>query len=257
MIDNLHDVPLTEQPLSISYVGFSDEGMVRTVNEDVYLVQETKNGNLFALYDGMGGHSRGKVAANTAATHISESLNSKVHENPTFALKTAIIHANQQIANLNHNKIELERMGTTAVTVLLRGRHLYHAHVGDSRLYHLRNRKLCQLTQDHTYVQQLVEGGIISEKEASSHPNRNHLTQAVGVYYDVKPSVSELPIPCVSQDLFLLCSDGLTDLVKDAQIQEIMLSSTSLQEVSEDLIDTAKHAGGEDNITVVLIRINS
>ncbi len=243
--------------LNYSHVACTDVGLVRSINEDIFLNASTGNGELFVVCDGMGGHSRGKLAAKTAAELVHSVMKSQFFENITFGLKTSIIHANQEIANLNHNKIEFKRMGTTVVAAIIRNKFLHFAHVGDSRLYLLRNGQLMQLTQDHTYVQQLVDGGIITKEEARSHPQRNHLTQAVGIYYEIKPTISETPIECHPDDLFLLCTDGITEMLQDEEMATILVQNElSLKEKVEQLIETAKNEGGEDNLTAILIRIN-
>lgn len=244
--------------LNYSYTASTDVGLVRTANEDVFLHESTVNGELFVVCDGMGGHSRGKLAAKTAAKQVHALLETQFFEDIFFGLKTAIIFANQEIASLNHNKIEFKRMGTTVVSALIRNSHFYFAHVGDSRIYLLRQGTLYPLTRDHTYVQQLVDAGIISANEALSHPQRNQLTQAVGIQYEVQPTVATTPVECVPNDLFLLCTDGVTDMVSDEQIQAILADTTlELLEVNEALIELAKENGGEDNLTSMLIRINT
>ena len=242
--------------LNYSHVACTDVGLVRTINEDIYLHESTVNGELFIVCDGMGGHSRGRLAAKTASEQIHAIMQQQFFEDVRLSLRTAIAYANQEIANLNHNKIEFKRMGTTVVVALIRGNQLFYAHVGDSRLYLLRESKLYQLTQDHTYVQQLVDGGIITQKEAKNHPKRNQLTQAIGINYEVIPTVSESAIECFPNDLFFICTDGITEMLDDNELLETLEKELSLKEKAEMLIEVAKEKGGEDNLTAMLIRIN-
>jgi protein phosphatase len=204
----------------------------------------------------LGGHSRGKTASQTAINQIIKLLNQQYFDDASLALKTAILHANQEIASLNHNKLELKRMGTTVVSALYRDGQIHLAHVGDSRIYLLRNGILRQLTHDHTYVQKLVDSQIITPQEAREHPKRSHLTQAVGVYYDTRPELAPHPLACQTGDILLLCTDGLTEMLDETEITETLLHTEGLQMTAETLVEQAKMAGGQDNITAMLVRIN-
>lgn len=234
--------------------GLSDRGRLRPGNEDALIVQPERR--LFAVADGMGGHAAGEVASRIATDTIgSLPLETDAAEGLAAALAEGIRTANQAILEDAANSRERSGMGTT-LTVLTFDADLKRAvfgHVGDSRLYHLRGGKLEQVTRDHTWVQQQVDAGALTQAQARAHPLSSVLTRALGTEPEVLVDTGTLD--CMPGDRFLLCSDGLTGMLFDHVIGQIANANSSLQAVVEQLIEAANERGGADNITVVVVSL--
>ena len=226
----------------------TDVGRVRQGNEDSYLVQEP----LFAVADGMGGHLGGEIAsATTVETIRSAAQQDAPHD--TARLAAMVRQANSAVWEKAQGDPELRGMGTTCTLVLLEEGELHIAHVGDSRAYLLRGDELTQVTEDHTLVNRMVKEGRLRPEEADRHPQRSIITRALGV--DAEVEVDELTLGVEEGDRFLLCSDGLTSMIDFTTLQETLRDQRSPQRAVDRLIDLANEAGGEDNITVVLVDI--
>ena len=234
------------------FVGLTDTGIVRTVNQDSYYVDDPQ-GRFFIVADGMGGHAGGqeasKIATKTIQAHLEDHWDDKSFASEGL-LKEAIEKANQAI--LDDQSIHPERadMGTTVVATIFRDRPLC-GHVGDSRLYRLRDKSLEQITEDHTWVGMAIKSGEISQEQAHTHPYRHVLSQCLGRKDLMKIDISEIDI--APGDLHLICSDGLTEEVRDDKITDLLSQESTCSEKAINLISAAKEAGGSDNITVVLI----
>ena len=226
----------------------TDVGRVRQGNEDSYLVQEP----LFAVADGMGGHLGGEIAsATTVETIRSAAQEAAPHD--TARLAAMVRQANSAVWEKAQGDPELRGMGTTCTLVLLEEGELHIAHVGDSRAYLLRGDELTQVTEDHTLVNRMVKEGRLKPEEADRHPQRSIITRALGV--DAEVEVDELTLGVEEGDRFLLCSDGLTSMIDFTTLQETLRDQQSAQGAVDRLVDLANEAGGEDNITVVLVDI--
>ena len=222
----------------------TDIGKVRGANEDSYLVEPP----LFAVADGMGGHRGGDVASKLALETVEQLFHRR-----TGTLSEQVRRANQAVFERSKVDRRVTGMGTTLTAALVQGDALRLAHVGDSRAYLLRAGSLRQLTTDHTLVARMVKAGEISEAEAEVHPHRNVLTRALGTEPEVR--VDEDEIPLLEGDRVLLCSDGLTGMVTEEQIQAILEMDVPAQEAADRLVTAANRAGGIDNITVVVLGI--
>lgn len=236
----------------VAYAATS-KGLVREANEDSHLV----GGAVFAVADGMGGHAAGEVASATALQPLS-SLDGRVFSDDgaaTEALAAALEVANAEVFDRAAADPELRGMGTTLTAALIRDGRLHLAHVGDSRAYLLRDGELLPLTTDHTLVQQLIEEGRLSPGQAAAHPHRNVITRAIGVDASVQIDVLEPPMDLHPGDQVLLCSDGLTGVVDDADIAALLNSEEDGQRATQRLVDAANAGGGPDNTTVVLLRV--
>ncbi len=231
----------------------TDVGKVRAQNEDYMGYFENENGAFFVVCDGMGGHAGGAVAAQLAVNSIRSFFESKFRPNPEDAIYQAIQYANEQIYQRAQANPELRGMGTTCVLLMVRKGRVHYGHVGDSRIYLHRYGKILRLTKDHSFVQALVDQGLISEEEAETHPRRNELLRALGTNNFVDVSVAEESIKAIKNDQFLLCSDGLTGLVSDAGIEEILNADLDIQHKAIRLVELANTLGGYDNITVQLV----
>lgn len=224
----------------------SDVGRVRQGNEDSYLVKEP----LFGVADGMGGHLGGEIASATTVETITRGADEELPHD-TARLAAMVRQANSAVWEKAQGDAELRGMGTTCTLALLEGDELHIAHVGDSRAYLLRANELTQLTEDHTLVNRMVREGRLKPEEADRHPQRSIITRALGV--DSEVEVDELSIGVEEGDRVLLCSDGLTSMIDFATVRETLETERQPQAVVDRLIDLANEAGGEDNITVVLI----
>jgi len=234
------------------FIGLTDTGVVRTANQDNYFVDE-ELGRFFIVADGMGGHAGGQEASRIA-TEIIKSYLEQHWDSPLdseILLKEAIEKANRGIIEDQQNNPERRDMGTTAVVVIFRDENPWCAHVGDSRLYRMRESGLEQITDDHTWVGMALKKGEINAEQAKFHPWRHVLSQCLGREDLQQIDVQEFEVQ--PGDRLLICSDGLTEEVSDEQIQEALANSVSYDTTAQELIDTAKIAGGSDNITVVIV----
>jgi protein phosphatase len=223
-------------------------GKVRKNNEDSITIIEPET---FVVADGMGGQAAGEVASQMLVTITIKYLSEVTAPFNEDILKTAILKSNAAILNAAENNPSQRGMGTTATILHIYENRAYFAHVGDSRLYRLRNNNFEQMTQDHSYVEELVRAGEITEAEARVHPMKNVLTQAVGVVEDINIDTANFAVEF--GDIFLLCSDGLTNMVDDEKIAEILLTSSN---PAENLIQAALDNGGLDNISVIVVGVD-
>jgi len=230
----------------------TDVGMRRGANEDRYALAPDLG--LFLVADGMGGHSAGQVASQLAAEAALEAVRALegASVSLTEKLRQAVEIANRRIHNTAQAKRELAGMGTTLVAILATDERVALAHVGDSRAYLLRRGRIRCLTDDHSLVGELLRRREIDEAEAREHPHRHVLTRAVGVRRVVQAEPAELTP--IEGDLFVMCSDGLTTHVEDDEIAEHALGDRDPQDVCDRLVAAANSRGGDDNITVVVVR---
>jgi protein phosphatase len=224
----------------------SDIGRARRRNEDSFLVDAP----LFAVADGMGGHRGGNVAS---AMTLEQLGGAEIERGGPARLTDAIRAANRAVLERGESDRDLSGMGTTITAVLLEGDRGHFAHVGDSRAYLLRDGTLHQITEDHTVVQRLVREGRLQPDEAGRHPQRSILTRALGVEYEVE--VDERTVDLLPGDRVLLCSDGLYGMVSDTDIREVLAVEEDPQTACDRLVDLANEAGGEDNITVIVLDV--
>lgn len=241
----------------------TDAGCVREANEDsgrhVFPNDpetQLSKGTLTIVADGMGGHASGEVASQMAVELINEIYYDDNDLAATEALRNAIELANQEIYRVSTSDEKYYGMGTTVIALVLLGDTAFSAHVGDSRLYRLREGHLEMLTIDHSQVMEMVKFGIISMEEARHHDDKNVILRAVGTQPTVEVEISE-PFSVAGGDTFLLCSDGLNDMLEDSEIHQLMTSETDVHTIGEKLIERAKQNGGHDNITVGIVRLDS
>ena len=236
------------------FAGKTDTGLKRENNEDVFSLSPEEDFCLAA--DGMGGEAAGEVASKIFAETALEIFSDNTHRSKKeilYRVQKAYRIANEKILKHVTQHPSHRGMGCTAELLAFFDEGFILGHIGDSRTYRLRDGQLEQLTQDHTLVQQQLQEGLISPDQAKNHPMRNVIFRAVGVKEEL--TIDLLDGKFYPEDLFLLCSDGLTDMIQDDQIQDILRSDVDLDQKAEDLIESAKIAGGRDNITVVLAAI--
>ncbi len=244
------------QQLTIAHQ--TDTGLERQVNEDAvgYICDERYGLHLMIVADGMGGTACGQIASQLAVQTIRQcffnELGSKLPINDL--LNTAIIEANRIILDRASRDRHCRGMGSTCVVLLLADNEAYLGHAGDSRIYLLRDRRIAQLTRDHSRAQRMLDDGLITEEEASDHPDRHWLDRALGLRSDFKPDVCPDPISLREKDTFVLCTDGLTNLVRDEEIFTVVQNMPAAR-ACETLIALANKRGGHDNITIALVRV--
>jgi len=226
----------------------TDVGRQRQANEDSFLVNEP----LFVVADGMGGAQAGEVASMTAVQAFEGGLPAG---DPEAALRDSIGLANRTIHNQAHADSSLSGMGTTitAAAVNEEAESIVIGHVGDSRAYRLRDGILQRLTRDHSLVEEMRRRGQITEAQAEDHPQRSIITRALGPEAEVEADIQS--VPSAPGDIFMLCSDGLTTMLGDERIKELLMGATTLEAATNALVDEANRAGGRDNITVVLFQV--
>ncbi len=251
--------------MSVSAFGLTDVGRKRRHNEDAYLLDAERG--LFVVADGMGGHAAGEVASRITVESIQEYIAATEEEHESSwpfgfnsrvsvegnRLTTAVEKANEKVMRAVQNRPELKGMGTTVVAALFDADRATLVHVGDSRAYLFRDGELRRLTDDHSWVQEQVNAGILSEDEAKSHPLKNVVTRALGGAAHV--SVDLIEVPVRPGDRFLLCSDGLTGMVPDEDLFAHFRSEGLIEKTVRQLIDTANDRGGVDNITAIVVEV--
>ena len=245
--------------------GLTDRGMIREANEDCIGISCLKNGITIAIVcDGMGGAAGGKIASAIAEETFMASLVGAADEiekskfdgkKIKAAIENAIEEANIAVLSKAREDRSLQGMGCTlnAVVFCEPKSKIYYANVGDSRLYMIKKREIKQLTKDHSYVQMLVDNKEITEEEAQNHPKQNLITMALGVREEIEPDISERRISPKSETYFLLCSDGLHGLVQKEKLKKVALSQMSIEEKVFTYIKLANDAGGDDNISAILL----
>ena len=234
----------------------SHTGRVRQHNEDFYGSKETINGYIAVTCDGMGGHVGGQEASTTAVKAFISFLDKEIINDPTEALYNAVIFANSAVYNKAVENPSLKGMGTTIVALLIRDTNIYTVHAGDSRAYILTDNILHRITEDDSEVNRMVKAGIITEEQAKTHRDKNKILKAIGIAEQVEPTVTENPIKAKKGDIFMLCSDGLIDMV-DETAYKIILADENMSNIEkiDTLIEMANQAGGKDNTTVQIIEI--
>jgi protein phosphatase len=224
----------------------TDLGRVRDANEDAYLVDEP----IYGIADGMGGHIAGDVASQTAVDTITSRAKEQ-SPGDADSLAELVKEANAAIWERSQSDPSLHGMGTTCTMVLVGDDHLDIAHVGDSRAYLYRDGELSQITEDHTLVGRMVKEGRLEPHEAERHPQRNIITRALGI--DRSVEVDTITLTVREGDRILVCSDGLTSMIEAEEIRDILRSESDPQVVADRLVEAANSAGGEDNITVLIL----
>ena len=230
----------------------TDTGKRRSANQDFVYASDQPVGhlsNMLIVADGMGGHNAGDLASRYTVESMVDYIGTAEERRPIPLLGGAIHHANELVMEKSRTDSTLEGMGTTVVAATVQDGYLYVANVGDSRLY-LIDRRIEQITRDHSLVEEMIRVGELQRKDAKSHPDRNIITRAIGVRAPVK--IDFFDVKLEKGDRILLCSDGLTNMVEDEDILRIIKKSSSLKEASQRLVTEANKNGGKDNISVVL-----
>lgn len=250
---------IDSMPYTVLAFGASDIGLVRQNNEDVW--GEVPGMRLYVLADGMGGHRAGEIASRNAVESLCGLVKKellahrdKIRLTDARAIVLqSIKQVNEIVYQLGRSRDDLKGMGTTLCCLLFLENDLVYAHVGDSRVYGVIKKKLVRMTKDHSLLSELVDLGQLSESQAADFIYKNILTRAIGTEVEVEPSVHVCSI--TSGDIYFMCSDGLTDLLSDEEIESIINHAATIQEAVNELVESAKSRGGHDNITIVMTQI--
>lgn len=236
----------------------TDVGVSRQVNEDSMAVFDSPNGQVLAVCDGMGGQAAGDTASQLAVNIIENILTDNTFESPEEAIRRSVLAANQGVLNRTAQNPELEGMGSTCVMLIIKNGRVHCGWVGDSRIYYISNHTIRQISHDQSYVQQLLDSGQISYEESIDHPQKNEITNCIGLQGMKAPETIAVPIVPEPGSVFLLCSDGLSGMVTDAEIERVVSNNRmTLQQKAEKLVKMANDAGGFDNITVELVQFGT
>ncbi len=234
----------------------TDIGRVREQNQDYYYIPETiEEPQIYILADGMGGYKGGEVASKLATESVKKYIHNNFEDTPKNKedilklIENAVEYANMVVYEKSKEIPELEGMGTTLEVCVIYNNKAYIGHVGDSRIYRIRKDIIRKLTKDHSYVQQLIEDKKITREEAKSHPKKNMLTKALGCTPYVEPDIRARNFE--KGDIFIMCSDGLTNMVEEKRICELVKEDIST--AANKLVNEANQAGGYDNITIIII----
>ena len=249
--------------MEVKAYGLTHVGRQRQHNEDSFLVED--GAKLYLVADGMGGHAAGEIASRIAVDSISEFILHTKEDDGTWPhaydeqfrrstnrLMAAVRMANTRVLEAMRKDVRLRGMGTTVVACMADDKMMSFAHVGDSRAYLIRENQLSRITNDHSWVFEQVQAGMLTEAEAEKHPLRNVITRALGGALQVNPDASEIEIR--QGDVYLLCSDGLTGMVPEEEILRVVAESPSLEAACQQLIDAANERGGLDNVTAILVK---
>lgn len=239
----------------MKFFSVTDVGMKRTVNQDYVYCSENEIGklpNLFIVADGMGGHKAGDFASKFCVESVTSYVLNCKELTSISILEGAIQYANSQLRDKALNDSELEGMGTTFVAATIRDNRMIVVNVGDSRLYHLNQEEIKQVTKDHSLVELMVENGELDPSEAKFHPNKNVITRAIGSNATVSADFFEIDLD--EGDIILLCSDGLSNMLDDIEIYQIVKNmSPDLEGAANELVRRANENGGKDNIAIIII----
>lgn len=234
--------------------GLTDIGKKRSMNQDSIFYTDEAIGpvqNLYIVADGMGGHKAGDVASRTAIESITEYVRECEISNPVSLMKRAIIYANDKVYKLSlGNPEDYSGMGTTLVMAIVDKSIMYIANIGDSRLY-IVNDEIRQVTMDHSLVEELIRSGRLDRDKGRDHPEKNIITRALGIGEKVVPDFFEIELE--PRDRILLCSDGLSNMVEDDELRDIISETEDLEETGRKLVDRANYYGGKDNISAVVV----
>lgn len=236
----------------MKFYSMTDVGRKREINQDYVFATDKPVGpfpNLLVVADGMGGHKAGDFASKYTVKVLHQELENASTDKPEEILKHVVVVANNELIRVAQTDVKLEGMGTTLVAATIIGNTLYFANVGDSRLY-LINDKIRQLSKDHSLVEEMVRLGGIKAEEAKNHPDKNIITRAIGVKNDVEADIYEYRLK--KGDIILMCTDGLSNMVEDEDMFDIVKGARDIVEAVQMLIEKANSNGGRDNIGVVM-----
>jgi len=238
--------------MKFSYATQSDVGLKRSDNEDHLGVFELNEGLLVVVCDGLGGNKAGDIASKLAVKTVEESFRNLTDKDILERIKHSILDANKMVVDESNKDFDMKGMATTVEVLFLQNDTAYWGHVGDSRIYYLKNDKLIQLSKDHSLVQKLVDEGYLTLKEAENHPNKNIIMRALGDSASIEVDLSKLKISPKDNGKFFVCTDGVTGVVNDSELEQI-LQNPDLDSIVQQLSVLVEDRGAPDNFSFVVI----
>jgi protein phosphatase len=241
----------------IKYAGLTDVGKVRELNEDNFILKKINDHEfIFIVADGMGGHKAGEIASYKAVNSFTRLLiQEKKESNIIKLLKDIAYRVNKEIVVEGEQYPDKTGMGTTLSALYIMRKSAFVVHVGDSRIYRSNNSGLRQITEDHSIVNKMLKSGEITEREVKRHPRRHEITQSLGVFHELEIDTIG-PIRLNEGEMFLLCTDGLTDILEDPVIKRELGKGVSPEKMCKNMIERARDLGAPDNVTVIVVRID-
>ncbi len=237
----------------MEYAALTDVGMKRHNNEDSYIINEINRENIFIVADGMGGHNAGEIASLEACRMIESYIINAGGDDIESIMREGVQKANRELFIRAAEQSELNGMGTTIDVCVIKDGMLHVAHVGDSRVYLIDEDTIEKVTKDHSVVGMMIDSGTLTEEEAKVHPQRHFITRAVGTTMTVDVDIERREIH--SSQKILMCTDGLTNMVSKDEIHRIVKDNESVSDAVRELVSRAKENGGDDNITVILLKV--
>ena len=238
--------------MKFKYVTLTDVGLKRSDNEDSFGVFDVEDGLLVVVCDGLGGNKAGDVASKLAVQTIAKTFQNLSDTEYLERIKLSILEANKKVMEESNKDFDRKGMATTAETLFLKDDTAFWGHVGDSRIYYLKNNKLKQLSKDHSLIQKLIDEGYLTLKEAENHPNKNIIMRALGDSDNVEVDVSKMKINAADFGKFFICTDGVTTVVQNDELEKI-LNNDNVHYISEVIANLVEKRGAPDNYTFVII----
>ncbi len=242
--------------MKYTYLSVSETGLKRFDNEDAIGVMEINEGLLAIVCDGLGGNKAGEVASRLAIETVFNRFYDLENIDWLEKIKLSIMEANKSVYEQSESNNDLRGMATTAEVLFLKDDTAYWGHVGDSRIYQLKNNKLKQLTKDHSLVQKLIDEGYLTIKEAENHPNKNIIMRALGEQSNIEIDLSKQKINLKDNMKFFLCTDGVSAVINDEELQDI-LRNTDMELISKTLTQLIEERGAPDNFSFIIITLSN
>jgi PPM family protein phosphatase len=240
--------------MGFNYIRFTSPGSQKKFNEDAVETAEIDGGILAVLCDGVGGDNGGDLAARIALKSALYFFSAQENDDYLSKIKLAIEESNSFVLNHSSTSFPLKNMATTLEIIFIKDNIVYWGHIGDSRIYHLKSRRLNQITKDHSLVQKLLDEGYITHKQAANHPQKNVIIKALGDNQVIEPDVSKIKLNETEENKFFLCSDGVSNLISNAELETVLILN-DLEDIKNRLIKMVKLRGAADDYSFIIIEI--
>ena len=240
--------------MGFNYIRFTSPGSVKKFNEDAVETVEINNGLLAVLCDGVGGDNGGDLAARIALKSALYFFSASENNDYLEKIKLAIEESNSFVLNHSSTSFPLKNMATTLEIIFLKDNIVYWGHIGDSRIYHLKSKRLNQITKDHSLVQKLLDEGYITHKQAANHPQKNVIIKALGDNAFIEPDISKIRLNENEENRFFICSDGVSNLISNTELEEVLITK-ELEEIKNKIIKMVKLRSAADDYSFILIEI--
>lgn len=240
--------------MGFNYIRFTSPGSQKKFNEDAVETVEIDGGILAVLCDGVGGDNGGDLAARIALKSALYFFSAPENDDYLSKIKLAIEESNSFVLNHSSTSFPLKNMATTLEIIFIKDNIVYWGHIGDSRIYHLKSRRLNQITKDHSLVQKLLDEGYITHKQAANHPQKNVIIKALGDNQVIEPDVSKIKLNETEENKFFLCSDGVSNLITNAELETVLILN-DLEDIKNRLIKMVKLRGAADDYSFIIIEI--